>query len=76
MRIRKHNVGQQRWHISAFVNGGREKEEFLAWIRENMPDCFCTYREGLLYDPDNSRYFELRGTDHGQMMMIVMRWMT
>lgn len=70
MRIRRHNIGDQRWHVTAFYDGGREKEEFKRWVDENIPGCFCVARE----DYDGTRYFEVRGKDPGDMMVLVLRW--
>lgn len=69
MRIRKHDVGERRWHLSVYFNGGREMEEFKNWVKENIPGCFCVHR-----DDQTSRYFEVRGNDVRDMMMLVMRW--
>ena len=69
MRIRRHNVGDRRWHLSAYFNDWREKEEFQRWIKENISDCFCVYR-----DDGRNRYFEIRGSDLGQMMVLFLRW--
>lgn len=70
MRIRRHNVGERRWHISAFYDGGREKEEFHRWVKEHLPGCFCAARE----DYTLGRYFEVRGSDPGQMMLLFLIW--
>jgi len=70
MNIRKHNVGEHRWHLSAKPADWRERQEFDGWIKEHMPNCFCVYRE----DYNTGAYYEVRGRNLGEMMMLVLRW--
>lgn len=70
MNLKKHNVGDHRWHISVYFELWKEKEEFSEWMKENLPECFCVYRD----DGITLRHFEVRGRDVGQMMIIFLRW--
>lgn len=69
VKIRRHNVGDRRWHLSVYCNDWRDIDEFRNWMKENMPECFCVYR-----DDGRTRYFEVRGSDIGQMMVLVLSW--
>ncbi len=69
MRIVKHDVGHNRWHLSGYSTGHNEDILFQAWMQENHPDCMCIKRRG-----DGFAHWEIRGTDITHMMMIAMRW--
>lgn len=75
MRIRRHGIGDKRWHLSVYFNGGNEKHEFERWMKEHMPECYCVCREEYHHN-DYQRYFEVRGTDTGKMMMLLLSWAT
>jgi hypothetical protein len=72
MRIRKHDVGPGRWHLTAWSSGGNEDREFWEWMRINCPECMCIKRSQWGTDP----HWEIRGSDRGQMMLIMMAWST
>lgn len=70
MKIRKHDVGYNRWHLTAFSDSYSEDQAFYSWMTENCPECLCVKRSSYGMDP----YWEVRGSDTGHMMLIMMRW--
>lgn len=69
MQIKRHDVGRQRWHLTITTNNWIENEAFNEWMKEHCPECMWVRRW------NSSRpFWEVRGGDIGQMMMIYMRW--
>jgi hypothetical protein len=71
MRIVKHDVGYNRWHLTGYSNGRNEDIMFYAWMQEHCAECLCVKRDNYgIGQP----HWEIRGGDITQMMLIVMSW--
>lgn len=69
MRIRKHDIGKDRWHLTVWPDGWMERGLFEEWVRDNIPGSMCAYRFN-----DGSPYIEVRGSDPGDCMLLMLRW--
>lgn len=69
MQIKRHNIGRQRWHLTIIADNWLENKAFDNWMKEYCPECMCIRRWN-----SGQPYWEVRGGDIGQMMMIYMRW--
>lgn len=70
MNIRKHDVGSQRWRLTAETDDLNEERAFIAWMKINFPDCMCARTAKSLIKWE----WEIRGRDRQQMMLILMTW--
>jgi hypothetical protein len=71
IQIKRHDVGKTRWHLTIIIDNWPDNEEFHSWMETHCPECMCVRRW------NRSRpYWEVRGGDQNQMMMIYMRWAT
>jgi hypothetical protein len=71
VRIAKHDVGHNRWHLTAHGSNRTENRLFREWMREHYPSCLCVQRD---YHGTGPAYWEVRGSDPADQMMIIMRW--
>ena len=69
MKIRKHNVGSERWHLTVWA-GATEGDAFKRWMIDRCPECLCAFRFNYGVEP----HWEVRGTNEADMMMIMLVW--
>jgi len=70
-KIRVHDLGPQRWHMSISFPASAIviNYEFKKWMSDNYPDCLCIHRLNS-GDP----YWEVRGGEQADQAFIAMRW--
>lgn len=72
MRFRIHNnLGEDRWHATAWTENNQEDEDFRNWMDERLPDCLYVHRFN-----GGEPYWELRGGDKRNLSIILLRWDT
>lgn len=69
-KIKVHDLGPQRWHMTIWFPRSIPHGQFEEWMQENYPDCFCKWYINFGGDP----YYEVRGGDPDDQMLIAMRW--
>lgn len=70
MRIKRHDIGSGRWHLTIWTDGWLDRIRFETWMKENLPDCMCIYR----FNDGNEPHLEVRGSDQGDCMLLMLRW--
>ncbi len=70
LKIRRHDVGRDRWHVTVKPTGWAEANAFKGWMSEHMPDCMCAYR----FNDGIESHYEVRGSDHQQLVLLMMVW--
>lgn len=71
MKFVKHEVGPNRWHLTGYSDNRNEEMLFYAWMQTNCAECMCVKRDNYGI---GKPYWELRGGESTQMMLIVMTW--
>lgn len=77
MNIKNIDVGKDRWYLIARPTPSSYESfdkfmEFKKWIRDTYPDIFCKF----ITDSNlvGIAGLEIRGSDQGIKMHIIMRW--
>lgn len=70
MRIRKHDLGNDRWHLTVNPRDWVEAKAFREWMSMNMPECMCAYR----FNDGANPYYEVRGRDRQQLVLLMLIW--
>jgi hypothetical protein len=72
MKFRIHeNLGEGRWHCTAWSESGHEDLAFRTWMDERYPDCLYQHRFN-----GGEPYWEIRGGDKRILSLILLRWDT